>query len=251
MVNYYQILGIREGASLAEIKKAYRNKLKNLHPDLRGDDKKRQEFDNLVEAYRILADERQRHVFDEAFMMGRRTVHTENDSFDYRKWLLARNDEESRAKLIFFDLIHNNEDEAVKEFKRMQSSYQFFSLKKWFSHEDFMDYGYILAEELVFREEYYDAFLLLEQIITLEYRLHYFNLFFPELLEFTIDILRKKIDGSINDELAIDVWERALELGFSNSDDSFFLRKMANKYSKIGDQYTASICMDEAQRLIN
>ena len=44
-----------------------------------------------------------------------------------------------------------------------------FSLKKWFTREDFMDYGYILAEELVIRGEYYDAFILLEQIIKMEY----------------------------------------------------------------------------------
>ncbi len=251
MINYYQILGVREGASLVEIKKAYRIKAKNLHPDATGDNKKRKEFDNLVEAYRILSDEHQRNLFDETYIRKMNANRQNGDSFDYRKWLLARNDEESRAKLIFFDLIHNNENEAVKEFKRMQSSFQTFSLKKWFTHEDFMDYGYILAEELVFREEYYDAFLLLEQIILLEYRLHYFNLFFPEVIDFTINILRKKIDGYMNDELAIDVWERALDLGFSKNDDSFFLRKMASKYSKIGDQYTASICMEEAQRLLN
>ena len=42
---------------------------------------------------------------------------------------------------------------------------------------DFMDYGYILAEELVIRGEYYDAFLLLEQIIKMEYSYQYFYIF--------------------------------------------------------------------------
>ena len=69
------------------------------------------------------------------------------------------------TKLIFFDLMHNREDEAVAEFKQMNMSCVGFSLKKWFTREDFMDFGYILAEELAIRCEYYDAIILLEQII--------------------------------------------------------------------------------------
>ena len=112
-----------------------------------------------------------------------------------------------------------------------------------------MDYGFILAEELVLREEYYDAFILLEQIIQMEYSYPYFRLFFPEVIDLTKSILKYKLDGKIADELALDVWERALELGFGNKDDSFFLQKMAIVYRRIGDERTARICEEEAMRI--
>lgn len=68
MNNFYKILGIRENATLAEIKRAYREKVKILHPDLSGDITHKDEFDEVVKAYRVLSDQRQRNIFDESFL---------------------------------------------------------------------------------------------------------------------------------------------------------------------------------------
>ena len=142
--------------------------------------------------------------------------------------------------------MHQKEDEAVAEFKRMQMNHADFSLKKWFTREDFMDYGYILAEELVIRGEYYDAMILLEQIIKMEYSYTYFYIFFPEVIDFTVNILKKNIEGVINDELALDVFERALDLNLGKANDSFCLKKMALIYKRLGDSVTADICLRAA-----
>lgn len=246
MTDYYKILGVRQNATLSEIKRAYREKAKLLHPDLTGDVSRRDEFEKVVTAYRVLSDARQRTIFDESFFMRFGKNYHHRETFDYYKWLSERQDEESRSKLIFYTLMHQKEDEAVAEFKRMQMSHADFSLKKWFSREDFMDYGYILAEELVIRAEYYDAFLLLEQIIKMEYSFNYFKIFFPEVMDFTYAILKNNIDGVINDELALDVYERALDLGFGKAADRFFLHKMAEEYLRIGDEATAEICFNAA-----
>lgn len=210
-----------------------------------------EEFKILVKAYEILSDVRQRSLFDESFFMhtSASKVHRSTDTFDYRRWLLAREDEESRSKLIFFDLMHNREDDAVSEFKRMSTNFAGFRLAKWFTREDFMDYGFILAEELVLRQEYYDAFVLLEQIIRMEHSFSYFKLFFPEVQDLARTVLKHHLDGKIEDELALDSWERALELGFGKNDDAFFLRKMGEVYRRIGDERTARICEQEAVRL--
>ena len=114
-----------------------------------------------------------------------------------------------------------------------------------------MDYGYILAEELVIRGEYYDAIILLEQIIQMEYSYHYFYIFFPEVIEFTLNILKKNIDGVISDELALDVYERALDLNLGTKNDAFFLKKMSEEYRRLGDISTAEICLKESERLTN
>lgn len=247
MINCYQVLGVRQDATAAEIKKAYRNKAKLLHPDAAGTNDSKQ-FQELVKAYEILSDQRQRSIFDESFCTRNAFTKNTQSSFDYYTWLSARTDEESRAKLIFFDLMHNREDEAVEEFKRMCMNHAGFSLKHWFTREDFMDYGYILAEELALRNEFYDALILLEQIIRMEYSYSYFRLFFPEVMEFAASILKRNVVGVINDELALDVFERALDLGFSARDDAFFLHQMAEIYKKMGDYQTASICEEEAVR---
>lgn len=248
MRDCYKILGVSHDASAAEIKRAYRVKAKLLHPDLSNDDG--QKFRELAEAYKTLSDIKTRELFDESFSY-RQFYGKKSDTvaFDYRAWLLEREDDESRAKLIFFDLMHQNEDEAVREFKRMNSERTGFKLSRWFTREDFMDYGFILAEELVLRQEYYDAVILLEQIIKMEYSYRYFRLFFPEVLSLARHILRNNIEDSVNEELALDAWERALDLGFGNADDAFFLQKMACVYERLGDLRTADICREEAVRL--
>ncbi|SEG61639.1 DnaJ C-terminal domain-containing protein [Bosea lathyri] len=61
----YQILGVARAASEAEIKKAYRRRAKDLHPDRnQGDPKAQDRFSELNSAYEILGDETKRKQFD-------------------------------------------------------------------------------------------------------------------------------------------------------------------------------------------
>lgn len=250
MDDLYKTLGVKPNATLAEIRRAYRKKVKELHPDKSGTHETSEEFNRVVQAYRILSDAKSREIFDSSYYTHLKTKRENTSSFDYRKWLLARNDYQSRAKLIFFDLMHDREDDAVAEYKRMVTNHADFSLQKWFTREHFMDYGYILCEELVLRNEYYDAFLLLEQIILMERSFEYFRLFFPEVIAFTKNILRTKLDGVVNDELALDAWERALDLELGPKEDAFYLQKMSQAYKRIGDETTALICLEESKKIL-
>ena len=241
MKNCYAILGVQTSATLSEIKHAYREKAKLFHPDSLGDSSQRDKFNEINQAYKILTDIHARRIFDDSLFTHFQRQKQSYESFDYRKWLIERNDDESFAKLIILDLMRGREDDAVNEFIEAMKNRSNFSLKYWFTREEFMDYGYILSEELVIRNEYYDAFLLLEQIIQMEYSIHYFRLFFPEVIEFTLDILKRHIDGEISDELALDVYERALELRVSSSTDAFILNKMSIIYRRLGDFETAGL----------
>ncbi len=253
MQDCYKILGVSQNATASEIKRAYRKKAKELHPDLSSNAETSEKFQELVKAYEILSDAKQRSIFDVSYAAYSRysSYGKSESSFDYRTWLLNRNDEESLSKLVFFDLMHNREDDAVALFKKLNSEKFNFSLSKWFTREDFMDFGFILCEELVIRQEYYDAALLLEQIIRMEYSYEYFRLFFPEVIKLARTVFRKYIAGVISDELAIDVFERALELNLGKSDDAFFLLKIAECYLRLGDLETSRMCLLEAMKLDN
>ncbi len=65
--NYHQILGISEGASNEEIKKAYRKLSKKFHPDLNDGDKYFEErFKEIQEAYSYLLKESNTKHFDDS-----------------------------------------------------------------------------------------------------------------------------------------------------------------------------------------
>ncbi|MFH1188032.1 MAG: molecular chaperone DnaJ [bacterium] len=61
--DYYKILGIEKGASQDEVKKAYRKKAHQHHPDKGGGDEAR--FKEINEAYQVLGNEQKRKQYDQ------------------------------------------------------------------------------------------------------------------------------------------------------------------------------------------
>lgn len=65
MKDFYEILGVKETADTAAIKKAYRGLARKYHPDKNPDDKNaEQRFKEVQEAYEILSDSEKRKKYD-------------------------------------------------------------------------------------------------------------------------------------------------------------------------------------------
>lgn len=65
MADYYETLEITRTASADEIKKAYRKKAVQYHPDKNpGDAEAEKRFKEISEAYEVLSDEKKRHAYD-------------------------------------------------------------------------------------------------------------------------------------------------------------------------------------------
>ena len=64
MANLYDLLGVSKSASDAEIKKAYRNLARTLHPDVNPDKKAQEKFKAVSAAYELLSNKDKRRRYD-------------------------------------------------------------------------------------------------------------------------------------------------------------------------------------------
>lgn len=63
--DYYEVLGLKRGASSKEIKKAYYQLAKKYHPDVNKDKDANSHFQEVSEAYEVLSDDTKRAQFDQ------------------------------------------------------------------------------------------------------------------------------------------------------------------------------------------
>ena len=127
----------------------------------------------VITAYKVLNDPERRSDYDRTH---RHLIYT--SSFDYREFLAGRREDPlSMAKLVFFDLLHENEAEAIERYDSLVSN-QAFDLSIYLDMEDFMDGAFLLAEEYEGAGEYSKAFNLLRRIVDYETEKPYFRHFF-------------------------------------------------------------------------
>ncbi|MDR2135859.1 MAG: DnaJ domain-containing protein [Treponema sp.] len=241
MTDHYSVLSVRENASTQEIKRAFRDKAKRLHPDIAGNGAE-EEMRKLLAAYEVLSDRDRRYEYDRAYSRFIKKV-----DFNYRSWLRERSDDPaSRAKLVFFELLHLEEDAAIAVWDR--SGALDFPMDRYLDREDWMDCAYLLAEELDKRDRCYEAFELLAMLVREERRQPYFKHFMDDITGFLKELVRLRLRPRVGDELWIDCMETLLGLGFPPRDEARWLRSIAETFLKMGDEAAARSVIGEALR---
>ncbi len=243
MTDYYKVLGIQRNSSLREVKRSFRRKAKQLHPDLRAsadflsdNGSSDEEMKLLLKAYGILSNPRKRREYDGLLIFFKPTVRTK---FNYRDFLKRRKkDLFSQAKLIFYDLLHSNSEEALFLYGRLSSSGPF-RLDLYLNWEDYMDCAFLLAEQLAQEGRFMEAFGLFRQIYLDELKRPYFRHFLEEIIIRIKQIACFQLTDSVSPDISLQYLEELLSFDFSRKDKALFYKKIAEVYSCLGENESA------------
>jgi tetratricopeptide (TPR) repeat protein len=234
--SYYEILNIEVTSSSEQIKRAFRKRAKEIHPDVNHDLGDTVEaMQSLLRAYETLINPDRREEYDRRMMILRPEVR-----FDYREFLRSRpDDDEFQSKLVFFDLLHHNEDEAIELYDRLHARGDF-ELCEHLDREDYMDCAFLLAEEYERRSQFLAAFRLLTSVVQFELDLPYFKHFFVEVIEKLRTLVCFKMPVMLEAEVVIACVNQVLMIDLGHKEIAFFLKKGAELYADTGDLVTAT-----------
>jgi curved DNA-binding protein CbpA len=239
--NLYETLGVPPDAGRLEIKKAFREKAKLLHPDIAGE-RTQESMRALLAAYEVLRDSQKRAEYDRVYG---KSAGKKGSGFDYVDYLRRKLfDPAVTAKLIFIYVLHGNYDEAIKLWR--QSGGRDFCFDAGLDYDDWMDCAFLLAEELESRQCYYEAFSLLAIILKNERREPYFRHFTIDIEKKAKAILRLKLKPSVDARTWIAALSEAVTLGFGLPEQARYLMQASKAYAALGEKDAAAAALAEA-----
>lgn len=230
--NYYKTLGVSPRASAVEIKRSFRRRAKELHPDTASSGSvssgSEERMRSLIDAYEVLSDPQRRFNYDRTHANLFRTA-----TFDYREFLRRRrNDYVSQTKLIFYDLLHSHDDEALETYEQLLLAH--IDLREYMPHADFMDCSFLLAEAFERRGDLIRAAELYRRLYLHERERPYFHHFIEEVVERLRLLTCFKMVPRLAAPVVIFHIQELIKLNISRKESAFFHKKIAELYSNDG-----------------
>jgi curved DNA-binding protein CbpA len=234
--NYYEVLGVERNASFKKIRYSFRKKAKMLHPDVSSKNKQDAEEDMrlLLLAYRVLSNSQKRRNYDQELKIRPGKV-----DFNYRDYLRSKPyDLELQSKLIFYDILNGNSQEALALYENL-SRRRGFRLEKYLDYGDYMDCAFLLAEEFDRQKQYVKAFLLYKKIFSYEVEKPYFHHFSEEIVDRLRSLITNKLQHITSSKVFLELLESLLSLNFPDRDKAVFCKKIAEIHSRLGNRSQA------------
>lgn len=236
MKNFYDVLGVDRNSSVQDVKKSFRKKAKQLHPDLKrfapvngGSRVSDDAMKLLLKAYKVLSNPEKREQYDRTYVGFKHKV-----EFDYREFLRNRqNDLTYQSKLILFDLLHSNPVDALDLFEKLSANHRF-SLDQYLNWEDYMDCTFLLAEQFDAYGNHLRAFELFKLLYLEELRRPYFKHFIDEVVERIKRIACFSLFRMVPPDRSIEYLKELLAFNFPRKDKALLYKRIAEIYSEMG-----------------
>jgi curved DNA-binding protein CbpA len=247
MVTYYEILELSRDATREAVKTAFRTKAKKYHPDFHPDRNAwaHDRIQEVIRAYEVLFDDEKRAVYDRTLSrleMRRGSA--------YRESLKKRGDDPAACcQLIFLDLLEGRGAHGLEGYERLRISRPSFSLKDAMPVRDYLDCGFLVAEEFERQHRPRAAFEHYREIYRQDRIHNYFRHFRAEILLRMRNLVLQFLEMEGHLAYALDGFSGELAAGLNRRERAFMYKKIAEHFSRLGEEGFARLNLIAALQL--
>jgi tetratricopeptide (TPR) repeat protein len=152
------------------------------------------------------------------------------------------------AKLIFYDLLHGLEDEALQLYDRNRSL-DAGRLERYFERPEAMDAEFCIAEEYAKRGRFVDAYRVMVKLVRMEQKSPGFGYFYEVVLARFRKLVLDELSRVLEPDAFLLLLVEACSLHCSAETDAQFLRRAADLYLKQGRYQEAAAALARATAL--
>lgn len=247
MTTYYEILRISHDAPRDAVKAAFRAMAKKYHPDFHPDRSAwaHDRIQEVIRAYEVLFDDEKRAVYDRT--LSRLKMRTGSA---YRESLKKKGgDPAAVCQLIFLDLLEGRGAEGLARYERIRMSVRAFSLKNHMPARDFLDCGFLVAEEFERQHRPRAAFAHYREIYREDKARNYFKHFRAEILLRMRNLVVQFLEMEGHLACALDAFAGDLAEGLNRRERAFLYKKIAEHLCRAGDERLARLNLLAALQL--
>lgn len=238
---YYDVLDVGRAAGKGEIKRAFRRLAKRYHPDTNLQDEQgaAKRLKEVIKAYRVLSNDRERARYDVGLDTGRVSVLPDRE---FHRMSISE-----RCRQILDELLKGDGQEALAEYEELRKAEKGFDLSRYLSTCDYLDCIFLLAEQYECAGRYHEAAVFYEELYRREKNPPRHRFFFTEVEERIKKLYTRRLPREAeNPEKEIECYERILSFDIDRSERAFILKKIAEVHCTTGNLPEARKIFGEA-----
>ncbi len=243
--DYYGLLEIEADVEREDVRRAFRLRLLEVHPDKSTEPIDPGLFAQVMRAWEILGDEDLRESYDRIWRLHQRG----EGAWESRIPHITESDRpQDQARAILFLLLEERGGEALERLRGLGEAAPAF-LFRHLDSDEFIDSAFLLAELFDARRSWFEALEWLDHLLRVERGRRRHRPCFPEALDRTRRLLIRRTAGELEPRVALDYLRRAESLGLDRPQSVEVAKRRAWCYLEMGMRVEAARFLKEVLQL--
>ncbi|MDE0958679.1 MAG: J domain-containing protein [Planctomycetota bacterium] len=242
--DHYLILGVDPDCREEEIRKAFRKRLLEIHPDKTEHPKDPDEMRSLLLAFEVLSDNDRRDSYDNMWKI----VAGKDPELSSIPHVTESGRPAARVRSVFYLLLEQRNEEALERLADLEPGSRLL-LRNHLDSGEFVDACFLLGEIDEGRKDWHGALEWFEELIRVEQTRNVKRPCYSEALERAKKLLLKRTTGRLDPRVGLEYLRRAEVLGLDRAGHAEVAKKRASCYLEMEMKVEASKHFKEFMRL--